>query len=130
MTTASEFSKAMRGTKRVCPACEARFYDLAREAIACPSCGAPYSPAPVADAGVRTASLAGKAGWRGRIVRPLRSTPETDAKRAVSPEVAAEEGAESVTEIDADNDLVLEQEPEDGDVSGLVDHEVDEPKEP
>jgi len=64
MTSPSETSKALRGTKRVCSVCEERFYDLAREAMVCPSSGAPYTPAPrlVADAGVRTALFAGRTG--------------------------------------------------------------------
>ena len=32
-----------RGVKRICPSCESRFYDLARESFACPSCGAELS---------------------------------------------------------------------------------------
>jgi hypothetical protein len=34
-----------------------------------------------------------------------------------------------VTEIVADDEIVLEQEPDDADVSGLVDHDVEGPKE-
>jgi hypothetical protein len=40
-------------------------------------------------------------------------------------EVAAEDATEAV----ADDDIVLEQDPDDGDVTGLVDH-AEEPKEP
>ena len=32
------------GTKRTCPSCSTRFYDLGREPIACPKCHATYSP--------------------------------------------------------------------------------------
>ena len=32
------------GTKRTCPSCSTRFYDLGRESIACPKCHATYSP--------------------------------------------------------------------------------------
>ena len=37
-------TKADRGTKRTCQdaSCAVRFYDLAREPIKCPSCGALY----------------------------------------------------------------------------------------
>ena len=38
MSTLSARRKAMRGTKRTCLSCEVRYYDLARNAIACPSC--------------------------------------------------------------------------------------------
>ena len=49
-------TKADRGTKRTCQdaSCRVRFYDLARDPIKCPTCGAVYQimvSAPVAQAG-------------------------------------------------------------------------------
>ena len=35
-------SKPAWGTKRVCPSCGARFYDLSRTPITCPVCQAVY----------------------------------------------------------------------------------------
>ncbi len=35
-------SKAARGTKRTCQSCGARFYDLNRDPIICPICGAEF----------------------------------------------------------------------------------------
>ena len=32
------------GSKRVCQGCETRFYDLKRDPIICPSCGATFDP--------------------------------------------------------------------------------------
>ncbi|HZU89252.1 MAG TPA: TIGR02300 family protein [Stellaceae bacterium] len=32
------------GTKRICPACNTRYYDLLREPVVCPKCGTPYDP--------------------------------------------------------------------------------------
>ena len=39
-------SKPARGTKRVCPSCGARFYDLNRTPIVCPVCQSTYQVAP------------------------------------------------------------------------------------
>ena len=39
-------SKPARGTKRVCPSCGARFYDLSRSPITCPVCQAAYQVTP------------------------------------------------------------------------------------
>src|SRR6516164_2932437 len=39
-------SKPARGTKRVCPSCGARFYDLNRTPIVCPVCQSIYQAAP------------------------------------------------------------------------------------
>jgi len=32
------------GTKRICPSCGTRYYDLMREQIVCPKCSTPYDP--------------------------------------------------------------------------------------
>lgn len=32
------------GTKRACPSCGARFYDLQRSPVPCPKCGAEFDP--------------------------------------------------------------------------------------
>ena len=45
------------------------------------------------------------------------------------PTTSLEVAAEDATEPVADDDIVLEQDPDDGDVTGLVDH-AEEPKEP
>jgi uncharacterized protein (TIGR02300 family) len=120
--------KALRGTKRICHACAARFYDLSREPIVCPSCGAHYVPdAPqiAPEAGTRAGRFTDKTGWRGRSSKP--PDPEPD----VAPEVASTEDVNERALIPAPNDdVVLEEEPDEADISGLVDHhESDDPKE-
>src|SRR5262245_47587256 len=122
--------KALRGTKRVCHACAARFYDLSRDPIVCPSCGAYYvpdAPAVASEAGTRSTRFTDKAGWRGKSVKP--PDPEPD----VAAEVASTEDANEEAPIPApnDDDVVLEEEPDEADISGLVGHhESDDPKEP
>jgi uncharacterized protein (TIGR02300 family) len=32
------------GTKRICPSCGARYYDLLRDPIVCPKCSTPFDP--------------------------------------------------------------------------------------
>jgi uncharacterized protein (TIGR02300 family) len=32
------------GTKRICPSCGARYYDLMRDPIVCPKCSTPFDP--------------------------------------------------------------------------------------
>ncbi len=119
--------KALRGTKRVCHACAARFYDLSRAPIVCPSCGAHYVPdaQPMAtEAGARASRFADKTGWRGRSFK--HPDPEPD----VAPEVASTEDAKEEALIPPNEDVVLdEEEPDEADISGLLgDHEAD-PKE-
>jgi uncharacterized protein (TIGR02300 family) len=133
MTTASVESKAMRGTKRMCQACQVRFYDLMREQIVCPACGAVYTPVaqPAADAGRRGAAGSAKTGWRQSFKRPSPVLPEPDPQIAAAPEEVEAAGADEVPAADAtpEDDIVLEQEPDDADVSGLVDVDIEEPKE-
>jgi len=135
MTTSFETSKAMRGTKRVCPACEVRFYDLARTVIVCPSCGAPYTPAPrpLAEAGAGSSPIAAKSRGRGRSAGPPGPTRTPDPQPIASPEVAAsaeqEEEPEPAPEVVTDDEIVLEQEADDADISGLIDNEAEEPNE-
>jgi len=120
--------KALRGTKRVCHACAGRFYDLSRAPIVCPSCGAQYVPdAPpmAAEAGTRSARFTDKTGWRGRGFKP--PDPEPD----VAPEAASAEDANEEALVPApSDDVVLEEEADEADISGLVGvPESDDPKE-
>ena len=135
MRTSFETSKAMRGTKRVCPACEVRFYDLAREVIVCPSCGVPYTPPspPVAEADPGTSPYTGKTRWRGRGLWRPGPLSRADSEPNTLPEVAAsaEQGdeGESAPEVVTEDEIVLEQDPDDAEVSDLFDHDAEEPKE-
>jgi uncharacterized protein (TIGR02300 family) len=128
--SALQSQKAARGTKRLCDACQVRFYDLLRDPIVCPSCGAQHTPmVHVAEGGRRSAD-GRKSGWRQNVEKPR---PVPDAAIVADPEVAAGEelemATENATEPIADDEIVLEHEADDGDVSGLVDHDVEEPKE-
>jgi uncharacterized protein (TIGR02300 family) len=127
-------SKPARGTKRVCPSCGARFYDLNRTPISCPLCQAVYQ-APVATS------------RRSERAQPAeeKKTEEAEAPRVVertatvSLEEAEEAGAEADDVSDDeeivdlgddepdippsdDDDTFLEEEEEEGetDVSKIV----------
>ena len=124
-------NKAARGTKRACQACETRFYDLAREPIVCPSCGAPYvAVARPAVSAARAASPTGKTGWRSKGVRhPKPPLPIADQEEAeAEPEIAQDASEETPSTVPED-DLVLEQEPDDPNVTDLIGHDIEEPKE-
>jgi uncharacterized protein (TIGR02300 family) len=115
----------MRGTKRVCQACAARFYDLSREPIVCPSCGAHYVPAAPLATEAHTGPLTDKTGWRRKAFRRPDPEPDAAAHTAVN-DNASEEAPSPVS----DEDVVLdEQEPDEADVTAFVDHRDAEPNE-
>lgn len=126
----------MRGTKRVCQACATRFYDLSRDPIVCPSCGAhhlPEAPVLVAETGTRAAGLTDKTSWRGRHVkRPGDPEAGPDAAPEAEPDVAPEVAAagDAPEEAPAPNDdFVPDEEPDEADISDLVGHHDPDPKE-
>jgi uncharacterized protein (TIGR02300 family) len=137
MTTISEQAKALRGSKRVCHECAVRFYDLARDPIVCPACGTqhtPEPPLPVFEPGKTGARFAAKSSWRSRGSKtpephPLPADPEPTGAPEMETAALEEEEAEAPTTeaVPMDDDVVLEQEVDDGDISGLVE-DIEEPK--
>lgn len=120
--------KADRGTKRTCQnaSCGARFYDLARDPITCPICGAVYELAVSAQA-------VGAVAGDDKSSRRAAKKPEFATADAAPdlPEVAGEDALE-VADADEtiatdDDETFLEEEEEDGgDVSGIIGGPVSE----
>jgi hypothetical protein len=81
----------------------------------------------------RAGAGSGKTGWRQSFKRPAPVLPEADVEAAapsdaeVEVEAVEDEGATAAAA--PEDDIVLEQEQDDGDVSGLIDVDVEEPKE-
>ena len=128
MSTMSARRRAMRGTKRTCQACEVRFYDLARSPIVCPMCGAHYAPPhePIVQARERSVPFSSKTGWRSQPfkrtqpVLPVADVTPIDPSDSLA---VGNEAEEAATELSEDR-VVLEQEPDEGDVLSLVDHDA------
>ncbi len=124
-------TKAELGTKRLCPNCGARYYDLNHDPIVCPRCGTAFEVA-VSRARPQTAS-----------VKPPKAVVEEEAEEAVAPELVSLEeaddevadsgavkvpGADEEVEADDDDDTFLPDEEEDdeedvGDIIGGVEEE-------
>jgi uncharacterized protein (TIGR02300 family) len=83
-------AKAEWGVKRTCLSCGARFYDLQRESITCPACGAAF------DVTVQSKP------------RRTRATP-APAKAVAAPALAAVEVEAAVVEDDVELDADLEE---------------------
>src|SRR6478672_5980995 len=91
-------SKPARGTKRVCPSCGERFYDLNRTPIVCPVCESTYqvTPPPPPSAAGNALSLPRQGSSKSR--RP-------DAPVLEGPEIVSlEEAEEGTSEVPIEDD--------------------------
>jgi uncharacterized protein (TIGR02300 family) len=96
-------SKPEWGTKRTCQSCAAHFYDMRKDTIICPKCGATYDPEAVLKS------------RRGRVVEKLTPVkpvePEPVAEEAETEDIGAaeeEEVIEDTSELGEDDEDVSE----------------------
>jgi uncharacterized protein (TIGR02300 family) len=103
-TSMTAAAKADLGTKRVCPTCAARFYDLQKRPIECPKCHTTYEP---------------EALFRTRRPRQPEAEPAVAAGAA-----AVEEQEEETEETEAEEnaELVPVEEP----IAGITDDDEEE----
>jgi uncharacterized protein (TIGR02300 family) len=132
-------SKPARGSKRVCPSCGARFYDLNRTPITCPLCQAVYQlPTAPSRRSERAQAAEARKAEQEAEARPAQETADV-----ISLEEAEEAGAEaSIAEDEEivdlgedapeippgedDNTFLEEEEEGEADVSGIVGGEKSE----
>ena len=108
-------AKPELGTKRVCVACGARFYDLNRSPVICPICGSKYAIAssPGAVAAAAAEEKAPRKVKKEEFVQEPSSEAEVDAEDTLD-DVDADEASD-----DAD-ETFLEEEEDDGNVTDIV----------
>lgn len=104
------------GTKRLCRDCGASFYDMRRNPIICPKCGAKFTPAPLSKSPRSRGGAQAKAASAAAEAAPQAPPPATEVKTP-DPDPAAitdsdEAGAEPDESAAADGDVELE---DDGD---------------
>lgn len=125
--------KAELGTKRTCPSCAARFYDLMKNPIVCPKCNANF---------VAPSVLPSKGDMPAMVAAPKPRVPvEADdmevadvelvsLEDAEAPDVADDDETAGIEDVDlgeeggdeAEDDTFLVEEEEEGDnMSGLLD---------
>jgi uncharacterized protein (TIGR02300 family) len=85
------------GTKRICPSCGTRYYDLLREPIVCPKCATPFDPE--------------------AFLRARRARPAAPVERELAPVGGDELDADLDTEEIEETETV-EEEDEDGEEEG------------
>ena len=97
-------AKAEWGLKRTCQSCGARFYDLSKNPIECPKCGAEYDPE------VLLKSRRGKAAAAVAKPVPVVAVEEAEAEPAEAEAAEEEEDAviEDTSELGEDEEDVAE----------------------
>jgi hypothetical protein len=99
-----------------------RFYDLTRDPVVCPMCGAQQDSvaARILHIGKPVAGQRSKTSWRSR--------PSEPPKPALPVEAQPDADSDAVPEASADENLVLEQDEDEGDVADLVERDGGEAK--
>ncbi|MBY0532481.1 MAG: TIGR02300 family protein [Xanthobacteraceae bacterium] len=145
-------AKPELGTKRVCQSCGAKFYDLSKDPIACPKCGAIYEVVMPVTRGGRPAAAAAAAA--AATAAGAAKTEEADArddgaevisledadaeatgskskKGAGDPELESEDDVEVEGGDDEEDNtfLVTDEEEEGGDVSDIIGDGIDKEEE-
>jgi uncharacterized protein (TIGR02300 family) len=125
--------KAELGTKRTCPSCAARFYDLLKHPIVCPKCGVSFVAAAILPSkGEMPQAPVAKPKPREIVpddVEPadveLVSLEDAEEPDVPDDETAGIEdvdlGEDAEAAEDAEDDTFLVEEEEEGNVSGLLD---------
>jgi len=103
-----------------------RFYDLARDPIVCPACGARNTAVAthLLELGERAVSKGSKTAWRSKPFTPAK--PVLPVEPDPAPEIVAD--ADETPAPSADEDTVLEPESDEDDVTEWIDHDGKEPR--
>jgi uncharacterized protein (TIGR02300 family) len=134
LSKGSTVVKAELGTKRTCPSCAARFYDLLKNPIVCPKCGVSFIAAAILPSKGDFPSAPVPQPKPREIVTDDVETADVELvslEDAEEPDAADDEtaGIEDVdlgedadpAETEEDDAFLVEEEEDGGNVSGLLD---------
>lgn len=126
--------KAELGTKRTCPSCAARFYDLLKDPVVCPKCGVTFMPAAILPS---KSEIPGAAPQPVKAPKPvvveaepadveLVSLEEAEAPDTPDDETAGIEDVDlgeeaETTEGEEDDTFLVEEEEENDNMTSLID---------
>jgi uncharacterized protein (TIGR02300 family) len=126
--------KAELGTKRTCPSCAARFYDLLKNPIVCPKCNANFVAASILPSKGDMPAMA--PAPKPRVVEVADDMETADVELvsledAEAPDVVDDDETAGIEDVDLgedtgadeaeDDTFLVEEEEEGGDMSGLLD---------
>jgi uncharacterized protein (TIGR02300 family) len=116
-------AKPELGSKRQCQNCGAKFFDLNRDPILCPKCGATFQPPVVARAAARAAAADDEESdlpEAGPELVSLEEAEAADDKAAASVEDDVDLGDDT-----ADDTFLEEEEEDSDDVTDLIDGDIE-----
>ncbi|MDE2578156.1 MAG: TIGR02300 family protein [Hyphomicrobiales bacterium] len=121
-------AKPELGAKRQCQSCGTKFFDMNKDPILCPKCGAHFVVvAPVSRAAARAAAAEDE---EAETSNDAELVSLEDADGAESKEAGGDDDIEIEGEEGGDDDTFLEEDEEDGDdVSGLIDGDIESDEE-
>ena len=126
--------KAELGTKRTCPSCAARFYDLLKNPIVCPKCNANFVAASILPSKGDMPAMA--PAPKPRVAEEADDMETADVELvsledAEAPDVVDDDETAGIEDVDLgedtgadeaeDDTFLVEEEEEGGDMSGLLD---------
>ena len=114
-------AKPELGAKRQCQSCATKFYDLNKDPILCPKCGAVFHVAPLARAAARPADEEAEVEKDEAEVVSLAEVEEGENKVAA---IEIDDDVE-IDAVEADDTFLEEEEGEDDDVAGLIDGDIE-----
>ena len=113
-------AKPELGTKRLCPSCGSKYYDLDRSPIVCPKCGTVFTAAAVQLRAKAAPIEEEEPEVEENLPVDFVSLEEADAEQGGGEEVPDIEDEEVDIGGDiADDDTFLEEEEDDGDIEGI-----------
>jgi uncharacterized protein (TIGR02300 family) len=119
----AQLAKPELGSKRQCQNCGAKFFDLNRDPILCPKCGATFQPPALSRAAARAAAAEDEEVDSPESSAELVSLEDADT---ADEKVAAVVDDDVDLGDDAGDDTFLEEEEEDADdVSNLIDGDIE-----
>jgi uncharacterized protein (TIGR02300 family) len=116
-------AKPELGAKRQCQSCGVKFFDLNRDPVVCPKCGAIFQLATtrvVSRAADEDESTEGE-----KEGAEIVSLDEVEASEAKPDAIDVDEDVEIDDAVEEDDTFLENEEEEDDDVSGLIDGDID-----
>jgi uncharacterized protein (TIGR02300 family) len=115
-------AKPELGAKRQCQSCGVKFFDLNKDPVVCPKCGAIFH---VVTSRIASRNVDPDEGAEGEKDAEIVSLDEVEASENKTEAIDVDEDVEIDDAVEEDDTFLENEEEEDDDVSGLIDGDID-----